>query len=737
MIQRRLLKWLPVAMLAAFLLAGCSGDNSSQGTPAGKDAVAQKATVTFKVQFPESAVQKAMIDDRTVSVQVQWGDYYNYSFIDSITLTPDSSGMATATVTVPVGMLQFTAWANDANGMELEMISTAGDIVEGNNTVYLTFLGGDWQFVDANDAPMPLSVGTGASSRTLTGFSLGSAYSHGMYAKAKVDYTKPMGYGDYRLQWFDTAGAVGSQMAAWADNQLIGGVTNNTAFGSDMLNLTTPANSDNFSFWSFATAGDRVLFVVNSGPDSGTIKDGAGNDLTGAIDAVADAQILDGTHISGHLLEMTFDSVTGIQTPTRTNIDCAPYWTYAGAARSAAIKAAFASSSQGPAKAAPGDSSTVTATLVAAYEECNQQPYQIDGDGDQDFWYGDYLTFDFNSNNRYDPADGDTYQDTNNDGNFDFMIYNQVDGDGDGDMLWDYMIVDVNHNGRYDAADGDTYQDTDSDGKFDFVYTPGDLYAITETFSNVVAREFRARGSQIISQFTPSVLGTWGPAGYQMTGQGFAVSFLDATHYIHVEDGIPDTDPITGNIIGGPGMEYGTYSVNATTGDVTFTASKDTTGDWGPAGTGTQVINFQFLDNNHFQITDPVDSTTQTLGRVTSNWNSAVGSWKFGSEALGMQVVTLFEGGNYLVASSGPPGTSNLDGMESGTYSFQTISESIDGTVTANITFNGMNSTIPDLNDTVIAAPGTSVTMPITMTNHGNTIEFDNNGTPVAFSRVQ
>ena len=735
MIQRRYLKWLPVAMLAAFLLAGCSGDNSSQGTTTGNNPVAQQATVTFKVQFPESALQKALVDDRTVDIQVQWVDYSNYSYIEPINLTPDGNGMATTTVTVPVGVLEFMAWATDSNGMELEMISTVGDIVEGNNTVYLTFLGGDWQFVDANDNPMPLSVGTGASSRTLAGFSLGSIYSHGMYAKAKVDYTKPMGYGDYRLQWFDAAGAVGPEIPAWVDNQFIGGVTNNTAFGSDMLNLTTPANSDNFSVWSYPAAGDRVLFVVDSGPDGGTIKDGAGNDLTGAIDAVADAQILDGTHIAGHLLEMTFDSVSGTQTPTQTNIDCAPYWTNVGAARSAAIKAAFVSGSEGPAKAAPGDSSTVTATLIAAYDECNQQPYAIDGDGDQDFWSGDYLTFDFNSNNRYDPADGDTYQDNNYDGNFDYMIYNRVDGDGDGDMAYDYLTIDVNRNWRYDPADGDTYQDTDNDGKFDFVYTPGDLYAITENYSNVVAREFRARGSQIISQFTPSVLGSWGPAGYQPTGEEFAATFLDATHYIYAEDGTADTDPITGSIIGGPGMEYGTYSVNAATGDVTFTASKDTTGDWGPAGTGTVVTNYQFLDNNTLQITDT--GGTQTLGRVTSRWDSAVGSWQSGSEALGMQVLTLFEGGNYLVASLGPPGTSNLDGMESGTYSFETISESIDGTVIANITFYGMNSTIPDPNSTVIAAPGTSVSMPITVTNHGNTIEFDNNGTPVLFSRVQ
>lgn len=741
MIQRRFKKWLPAVLLAAVLLAGCSGENSAQSTTADNNAVAQKASVTFTVQFPQSAVQKALIDERTVSVQVQWSDYDNYSTIGSTTLTPDlTTGQATATVTVPTGRLSFTAWAYEnvpdpSNpGMtmeqEMEMISTAGEIVEGNNTVVLTFLGGDWQFVDASDNPLPMAVGSGASARTLTGFSLGSAHSQGMYAKAAVDYTKPMGWADYAMQWYGSTGAIGPQMEAWVDNQFVGGTTNSNVFGSDWLDLTNPDYSDSLyesNEFAYPQSGDRMVFVLDMGPDNGTFTDGVGNDLAPALDAVADSQALDGNHITGHLLELTFDSVSGTDTPTQTNIDCGPYWSYgAAAARSAAVKASFTQDDQGPTKAAPGDSSVVSTTLVAAFNECIQGPYATDGDGDGDMWYGDYLINDVNLNGLYDA--GDTYQDTNNDGNFDWIVYNQVDGDGDGDMITEQLTVDLNHNWRFDA--GDAFTDSDSDGVFDYVYTPGDLYAVTENFSNLVTTEFRAKGSQILSTFTPPLFGSWAPADATL-GNALAITFLDATHYIHAEDGIAETT-------GGPGMEYGTYSVDATTGKVTFTATRDTTGDWGPAGTGTDTFDYLFIDTNHLQVsgTDGTGPWSIDLGRVSSSWNPVVGTWQFGSESLGMQVVTLFDNGNYLVASFGPTDPSDYDGMESGTYAWQVVSEA-SGVVTVNLTFTGSNSTIPAVNYAVLAEPGLTETVQVQVSNNGNTVSFPDGTASVDFSRVR
>jgi len=747
MIKRKYFTSLAVLLMSALFLAGCGTDSGSLtgATDQNPDqAAVQTASVTFQVQFPQSALKKAMIDGRTTQIQIQWQDYTSYNFLGEVLLTPDANGLASATVNVPIGLLSFTAWAYEEvpdpynPGMtmfqELEMTSTAGDIVAGNNTVYLSFLTGDWQLVDANDNPTTLAVGTGASARTLSGFSLESSFGHGMYSKATVDPTKPMGFSDFSLQWYGPTGALGDSAFAYADFQFTAGATNNNSLGSDFFNLSTPFMDENYDD-SFFPSGERVLFLLESGPDNGTIVAGNGTDLTPTLNQYADTQLIDGTHIGGHLLEMTADSST--KNLTSANVDCAPYWTnYGTAARAQAVKSAYAQSLNGPAKAAPGDATTLAASMVVSYEECVQQPSSTDGDGDGDMSQ-DFLTIDVNANGLYDPADGDEYIDYNNDGNFDWVVYNQVDGDGDGDMAWDYLTLDLNHNNRFDA--GDSFQDIDGDGVFDYVYTPGDLYAITENYSEVVAREFRAKGSQILSQFTPTILGGW--ANSSASNSQFAITLLDATHYIFVEDGVADTDPATGAVIGGPGMEYGTYTIDATAATMTFTASTDTTGDWGPAGSSTSTVGYEFTATNQLKIsgTDPLDPWFENLNRAISNWNPGVGSWKYGSEATGMQVVTLLANGDYLVASLGADPAANLDGMERGTYSMSNYpsTDATTGDITVNLSFTGQTSTLPDVNNSVVAAPGQTVTETVTMSADGSTLTFDNNGTLVSFSRVR
>ena len=92
-----------------------------------------------------------------------------------------------------------------------------------------------------------------------------------------------------------------------------------------------------------------------------------------------------------------------------------------------------------------------------------------------------------------------------------------------------------------------------------------------------------------------SPVGTW----YVRTDESNAlitVTFMNDGRYLLVENGVPDV----GETSGGPGVEYGTYEWDSTTGALTAQVAAgseslltDTNGDWGlshPQGTMTMVI---------------------------------------------------------------------------------------------------------------------------------------------------
>lgn len=640
-----------LAAIGLLLLAGCSSSPETTSLPPENIAKTATGRVTLSVQFPQAALQKALMDERTTAIQIVINDS-SYNMLADILLTPDASGMATQTLEVPTGTAYFTAWAyaelpdlydpSITTEQEIEMISTAGDIIEGDNTVILTFLSGDWQFVDANDNPITMSVGGTGYAVSLAGFSLSSGYmgmnDYPYYAKAgTIDPSKPSGSGDYSIQWYQgtTNDAFGPQI--WADqrSQFISGGANATNFGSEFLNLTEPTRSSLYD--NNEKAGDRVVFVFNydSGDDSTTLNS-QGQDVSSLLDDEATSRVIDSSTLAGNLLEMTFDGSS--RTLQQSQIDCQPYWNSSPAsARAAAVKASI---EQSPAKAAIGDGVLLLDSFTLSFDEC------------------------------------ESGQDVNN-------------------------------------------------------YSIGDLYRVTETYSNLVTREYRAKGSQLFSKFSPSLLGGWVPDYYSSTYQ-LAVTFLDATHYIYAEDGVAETDPTSGAITGGPGMEYGTYSFDASSNVMTFTPSYDTSGDWGPAeGTGTGTINLQLTGSNQLLIhsTDPAAPFSYYLNRVTSSYEPIVGSWKFGNETSGMQVITFLPYGEYLVASFSPNNTT-LNGMEHGTYF-------TDGTnaLAGNITFTGISSTLPASGtDDVVAAPGQTVSLPAVLTADGNSIVFDSTTT---FTRVK
>ncbi len=1225
MVQQIIRKFGAFAVLGLLLLAGCGDPSTTSSTPTNDVPKAATGTVNLSVQFPQAALHKALIDERTTSIQVMVHDDY-YNTVVDVTLVPDATtGIATATMDIPVGNVRFTAWAYEqvpdpysggTMDQELEMVETAGNIIKGENTVIISFLTGDWQFVDASDNPVTMTVGGTGIDVPLAGFNLSSAYSQSYAAKAGVvDYTKPSGWGDYALRWFQTGAAttpIGPSIWAGQTPQFIDGAGNVSAFSADSLNLTDPARSENISYnYNGLTvtyaAGDRLVFFLDSGPESSTdvVIDDQGNPAGPAIEASANSRVIDGSTLAGNLLEMTFESRTSVI--DQSGIDCAPYWNNNGnaaAAKATAIRSGVSSAGNTPAKAAIGGAVTLMSGLSVTWNDCTTGT-DVDGDGD---FRQEYLTFDANGNGIYEPADGDSFYDMDNDGVFDQVTYVQVDGDGDGDMTYDYLSYDANHNYRYDAADGDTYTDYDNDGHFDYVYDEGTLYAVSEVYSDIVTREYRAKGQQLGTLFQPisaattfvqyrtfenaannryqgyidyksgsenigrfdvasvqlkdpsgiaydvatsfysskylaaqwdatqsdfgasspsgnsgysfnltgltvdpgdytfsttltsgqtldtvvnvptqvalpvvasasmtymwnadnSLTLSWAeptagsfdqyrivlsdqngagdifygkvapgttevtlsasllaeiavnagltspqvgwvmqtrnytgtnnyargisggvvieppapkaysqssayvqyrtyedptqnrfqgwvdfrdngqpipaeavdssqlldPAGYPLiatpsyyysdylsagwdaglsgfgpSGHGYnsgfsfnlssnpslsagdytyetlmadgttltsvvafagqvdlpvvastgmlsqwetdgsltlswavptgsfeqykvvlsdpitggeifygtivgssnstvtlsatliqdiranagldvsadlnwvmqtrnnlsgnnyargisdtvviaapafdpataiigawefptdppeeksVLTFLDATHYIMAEEGAPETDPITGLTTGGPGMEYGSYAIDAVTGDTTFSVIYDTTGDWGPAGTESHDYNITLLGQDAFRVTslDPLDPFSMDLSRLSSDAEPIVGSWAIGTEATGMQVVTFFSSGTYLVASF-DPSDATVNGMERGTYIVQPISD-VGGVITLNIEFTGISSTLAafGVND-VVTAPGTTATIPVVVASDSNSALFDSSAT---FTRVK
>jgi hypothetical protein len=460
-IKKSLLRW-SVTVLAVLMLAACGSSTTS--SPTTGNASVQKAEtgqVTFSVQFPQADLGAALMENRTVAINVQWFAFDNPSENGSVTLTPDASGLATATVNVPVGDMHFKAIAQDSNFMALDSASNAGEITAGSNQIVnLTFLGGDWQFVDADDNPLPQSF----AATTLAGFSLFSLKSdlaNGAAAKATVDTAKSQAVSEYLLQWQNnTPAAIVPLTHAAHWTQFSTPAATGSALGSEWLNITDPTRRSDFygGVDLNPVQGDRLVRIINGigGIDMSfglpkTTTDANNIDLTPQIRALGDTQVIDGNHLGGHLMAMTFESQS--RAVTGTNVDCYAFWygmpVTPAAARAAAIKASL---TRAAGKAAIGAETTLAETATVKYAEC-----LVDG--------------------------------------------LKIDYDGDGDLTTEELTSDLNGNLHYDA--GDAFIDSDLDGQWDYTYYPGTTYSITEHYSNIAVREFRAKGSQAGSLFIP------------------------------------------------------------------------------------------------------------------------------------------------------------------------------------------------------------------------------------------
>lgn len=164
-----------------------------------------------------------------------------------------------------------------------------------------------------------------------------------------------------------------------------------------------------------------------------------------------------------------------------------------------------------------------------------------------------------------------------------------------------------------------------------------------------------------------AIVGTW---TWSSEGDVGAITFLKDGRYFLGEAYARDSAHT--------GIEWGTYSWNATTGAITATAAGDTNGNWGLAGDvdGTQYM----------QVNGNVATVSQVgcsdcggnLSRALPGTSPIVGSW-FASNSEMTHVVTFTGTGEYVDLSIYKNDSAHT-GIEYGTYSWN----SSNGAITAN-----------------------------------------------------
>jgi len=152
------------------------------------------------------------------------------------------------------------------------------------------------------------------------------------------------------------------------------------------------------------------------------------------------------------------------------------------------------------------------------------------------------------------------------------------------------------------------------------------------------------------------------------------VTFLDASHFLYVEEGTQDAD-------GDDGLERGTYSWNPLTGELHAQVDYDGNGEWGLShARGDLRVR---VDGNELIYAD-ADGETQLVPVQRDSANPLVGSWTSGDpsdpEPL-LAVVTFFDESHFLLAQhGGNPAGSN--GIERGTYSWDPATGAFSAIVT-------------------------------------------------------
>jgi hypothetical protein len=178
--------------------------------------------------------------------------------------------------------------------------------------------------------------------------------------------------------------------------------------------------------------------------------------------------------------------------------------------------------------------------------------------------------------------------------------------------------------------------------------------------------------------FNP-IIGAW---SLNSPGLASTVTFMADGHYM-LSNGQVGANAVFLQVW--PGLEYGTYAYNSSTGDLSIAcASVDTNGTAGftnsysggfddsgvPIGTCTITPRSAAINGNVMTLTNLSNSNQNTFTRIADSTNPLVGSWAGPDKT----VVTFAADGHYMLAQVAPVGSASTNqvwpGIEYGTYSW-------------------------------------------------------------------
>ena len=204
-----------------------------------------------------------------------------------------------------------------------------------------------------------------------------------------------------------------------------------------------------------------------------------------------------------------------------------------------------------------------------------------------------------------------------------------------------------------------------------------------------------------------SIVGSWGsgiyPSGLEFTGEPELISltFYPNGTYIHYE-GPQASEPCDN----GGGVEYGTYTFNATTQQISATPIVDNNGCTGLADNGTGGTYPVSIKGDVLQFEDD----GFLFQRVEDDNLQLVGSWGDGYYASGIEgdvneqyvSLTFYANGFYIHHENvQTPGECDGGGLEYGTFTFNATTQNIvvtalfDGNGDCGLTEYGVGATFP------------------------------------------
>lgn len=436
-----------VSLLATALMFGCgspatetTGDTSTTaiGTVDGQTTSptysAETGTVRFTAPFPS---QTAYLGSQggVQEYRIEWRDqFYTPGAGSPVFLTP---GNPSYNAVIPVGNWVFevtsttTASVYNSNTV-IEQVINAGEIQPGTNTVYISFLTGNWDFT----APIPLQL----SDETLAGFTLemdpwNMSNVTPAWNTPKWDITKPIGWADYGFAWYNVTDvyAPGGVGEAYHDTQFLG-QNNFSSFGDGDYNYTKAAYG-----WGENGPGPSPGDVI-FGIAGAEIPEPIGAESVWSDPSIAPkwdtAIAADALSINGHVYELVYQyrdildasyNAAMMDEVGTYNAVAVPLWCeqdvygnlYGGAFAAAdgptSLSEAIGAMLDGPQTAAFTPHGPITVTM----HECDQE----DGDGDADYhqeWWPYDPSTDLVSDGIYNSTD-DACPDTNGDANCDWV----------------------------------------------------------------------------------------------------------------------------------------------------------------------------------------------------------------------------------------------------------------------------------------------------------------------------